>query len=326
MNKVTIVTQHDLTIPNGSTVRPKWEFKALRKNGFTDVEIVDKFDETKVENVANTLIHAQQLSGRFLEGTKYIVDIHGIEHIQSTNLSTGFPIFSWKRYAYKAKSTYYKKIETKMYRNSCHLICSSEDIEDRVKKYQNTTLVRNAVFLDEFSSSDCTELKVALVGPFFPGTINFDGLPLIKNVIKNLQKIQFVFIGKTSNEFRSQLKYDNVKFLGVVDNYPEALSSCSILFAPYPEHSLYLGSKNKFLEAAASKMPIVTTPSGAVDFRNDLLLIGKNSKNLENLIMSLQDENTRKELGIKLQNEVIEKFNAEIEIKKLIKVYKENMN
>ena len=326
MTKVTIVTEHDLSNPNGSTVRPKWEYKALKKGGFNDVEIVDNFDKTKARNITRTLIHAQQLSSRFLEGAKYIVDIHGIEHIQSSNLSRGFPIYSWRKYAYRAKSTYYKKIETKMFKNSCHLICSSEDIQERVKKYQNTTLVRNAVFLDEFNPTSCTELKVALVGPFFPGTLNFYGLPLIKNVIKNLPKIKFVFIGNTSQEFKDQLMFDNVKFLGVVKNYAEALSSCSVLFAPYPEHSVYLGSKNKFLEAAASKMPIVTTPSGAVDFRNDLLSIGKDSEKLKNLIMSLQDENIRKELGTKLQNEIIEKFNAEVEIKKLIKVYKENMN
>ena len=112
----------------------------------------------------------------------------------------------------------------------------------------------------------------------------------------------------------------------IVNDYPSSLSSCSVLFAPYPEHSRYLGSKNKFLEAAASKMPIVTTPSGAIDFENDLLLIGNNSKKLEDLIITLQDENYRNELGIKLRNEIQEKFNAEIEVKKLIKVYEENMN
>lgn len=326
MAKVTIVTQHNLDEVNGSTVRPKWEYNALKKNGFSDVEIVDKFDQTKVKDVENTLIHAQQLSGRFLEGSKYIVDIHGIEHIQSSNLSKGFPVYSWKKYAYKAKSSYYKKIETKMFKNSCHLICSSEDIQDRVSKYQNSTLIRNAVFLDKFTPTTCKELKVALVGPFIPGTINYDGISLIKNVIKNLPKIQFVFFGKASSEFKEQLKFDNVKFLGVVENYAKTLSSCSILFAPYPEHARYLGSKNKFLEAAASKMPIVTTPSGAVDFRKDILLIGKDSIKLENLIKSLKDENIRKELGTKLRNEIEKKFNAEIEIQKLIRVYKENMD
>ena len=34
-----------------------------------------------------------------------------LEHIQSLNLSSGFPIHSWKKYAYIAKSYYYKKFE-----------------------------------------------------------------------------------------------------------------------------------------------------------------------------------------------------------------------
>ena len=326
MDKVTIVTEHDLTKVNGSTVRPKWEYNALQKVGFKNVEVVDKFDQTKIKNVKDSLIHAQQLSGRFLEGCKYIVDIHGLEYIQSKNLSEGFPIYSWKKYAFNAKSYYYKKLEIKMFKKSCHLICSSEDIQEKVKKYQNSTLIRNAVFVDEFQSTKCNDLKVALVGPFIPGTINFEGLSIIKKVIKNLPKIQFVFIGKTSSEFKEHLKFENVEFLGVVDNYVNSLSSCSVLFAPYPEHARYLGSKNKFLEAAASEMPIITTPSGAVDFRNDLLLIGRDSEKLENLIMSLKDENTRRELGTRLKDEIIKKFNAEIEIKKLVKLYKENMN
>lgn len=321
MTKVTIVTEHDITKVNGSTVRPKWEFNALKKVGFKDVKIIDKFDQTKVKDVTDSLIHAQQLSGRFLEGCKYIVDIHGLEYVQSSNLSNGFPIYSWKKYAYKAKAAYYKKLEIKMFKNASHLICSSEDIQEKVGKYQNSTLIRNAVFLDDFNSTKCSELKVALVGPFIPGTINFDGLSLIKKVIKNIPKIQFVFIGNTDSKFKEQLKFKNVKFLGIVNNYADVLASCSVLFAPYPEHAKYLGSKNKFLEAAASKMPIITTPSGAVDFRNDLLLIGKDSKELENLILTLQNENFRNELGIKLRNEVIEKYNAEIEIKKLVKVY-----
>ena len=326
MNEVTIVTEHDLTKFNGSTVRPKWEYEGLNKIGFKNIRIIDKFDQTKVKDVKNTLIHAQQLSGRFLEGSKYIVDIHGLEHIQSANLSEGFPKHSWKKYVFKAKSHYYKKLEIKMFKNACHLICSSEDIQEKVKKFQNSTLIRNAIFVDKFVPTKCNELKVALVGPFIPGTINFEGLPLIKNVIKNLPKIEFIFIGKTNDQFKEHLKFENAKFLGVVDNYAESLSSCSILFAPYPEYARYLGSKNKFLEAAASKMPIVTTPSGAVDFRSDLLCIGKNSNELESLIMSLQNENLRYELGTKLRTEIVEKFNVEIETKKLIKVYKDNMN
>lgn len=326
MTNVVIISENDLTQVNGSTVRPKWEFKALKKIGFEDVKLIDKFDQSMVKNVKNSLIHAQQLSGRFLEGCKYMVDIHGLEHIQSTNLSNGFPIYSWKKYAYKAKATYYKKLEIKMFKNACHLICSSEDIQEKVSKYQNSTLIRNAIFLDEFHSTTNTELKIALVGPFIPGTINFDGLQIIKKVIKNLPEIQFEFIGKTAPEFKNELKFENVKFLGVVENYAESLASNNVLFAPYPKHAKYLGSKNKFLEAAASRMPIVTTSSGAVDFRNDLLLINDNTDKICELIIMLKNENTRKELGNKLRKEIEEKYNADIETEKLIRLYNEYSN
>ena len=326
MTKVTIITESSISQPNGSTARPKWQFKGLKKVGFDNVELIDKFDQTKIKDVKDSLIHAQQLSGRFLNGCKYMVDVHGLENVQSSNLSVGFPIYSWKKYAYKAKAIYYKKLEKKMFENACHLICSSEDIQEKVRKYQNSTLIRNAIFIDDFHSTNCTELKIALVGPFIPGTINFDGLPIIKKVIKNLPKIEFVFIGKTDSIFKEQLKFENVKFLGVVDNYADLLASCNVLFAPYPEHAVYLGSKNKFLEAAASNMPIITTHSGAVDFRNDLLLIEDDTDKISELITMLKNENMRKDLGNKLRKEVEEKYNADIEVKKLIKLYNEYSN
>jgi len=323
MKKISIITEHNINSVNGSTVRPKWQIKALEKIGFKEVQLIDKFDKSKLKEISNTLIHAQQLSGRFLKNYKFIADLHGLEYFQSKNLSKGFSDFSWKKYAYVTKSFYYKKIETKMFKNSIHLICASEDIQEKVQKIQNSTLVRNAVFVDEFTTTTCSELKIVLVGPFFPGTINFTGLPIIKKIIEKFPKIKFVFIGKTDEYFRNQLAFKNAEFLGVVNNYKNILKSCSVLFAPFPPHAIYLGSKNKFLEAAACKMPIITTPSGAVDFNNDLLLIGDTTKKLSELITLLLDENIRKELGDKLRREIEEKFNAEIEVKKLVKLYNE---
>lgn len=323
MQKVSIITQHDCKIVNGSTVRPKWQIKALEKVGFRNAEIIDNFSKLKLNQVKNSLIHAHQFSGRLLENQRYFVDIHGLEHIQSQNLSKGYPITSWKKYAYIAKSIFYKRVETKLFKNSVHLICSSEDIQEKVKKIQNSTLVRNAVFVDEFLPTDNTELEIALVGPFLPGTINFEGLNIISKIIKKFPKIKFVFIGKTNEFFRNQLNYKNAEFLGVVDDYKNTLRKSSVLFAPYPSYARYLGSKNKFLEAAACKMPIITTSAGAVDFRNDLLAIGDTTEKISDLLEILMDENTRKEMGIKLRNEIIEKYNAEIEIKKLVKLYNE---
>jgi len=323
MKKVSIITQHDMNTPNGSTIRPKWQFEALKKNNFNDVELVDNFNETKLNDISDTLIHAHQFSGKWIKGQKYFVDIHGLEHIQSLNLSHGFPIHSWKKYVYIAKSYYYKKFEINLFKNASHLICSGEDIFEKVKKFQNSTVIRNGIFLNNFSPTICIELKVAIVGPFLPGTINYEGLNLIKKTVKKLPNIKFVFIGKTDHSFRNELNFKNTEFLGLVDNYYEVLRSCSVLFSPYPAYAKYLGSKNKFLEAAACEMPIITTSSGAVDFKQDLLLIGDSSTELIKLIESMQNENERKKIGKSLRIEIEKNYNADVEIKKIIKLYEE---
>ncbi|MBT3408373.1 glycosyltransferase family 4 protein [Candidatus Woesearchaeota archaeon] len=307
-------------------MRPKWQFEALKKNNFNDVELVDNFNETKLNDISDTLIHAHQFSGKWIKGQKYFVDIHGLEHIQSLNLSHGFPIHSWKKYVYIAKSYYYKKFEINLFKNASHLICSGEDIFEKVKKFQNSTVIRNGIFLNNFSPTICIELKVAIVGPFLPGTINYEGLNLIKKTVKKLPNIKFVFIGKTDHSFRNELNFKNTEFLGLVDNYYEVLRSCSVLFSPYPAYAKYLGSKNKFLEAAACEMPIITTSSGAVDFKQDLLLIGDSSTELIKLIESMQNENERKKIGKSLRVEIEKNYNADVEIKKIIKLYKEYLD
>jgi len=323
MKKISIITNRNMSEVNGSTARPRWQVEGLKNNGFHDFQLVDQFDKTKLKDVSSTLIHAHQFSARLLDKEKYFVDLHGLEYLQSRNLSRGYSFYSWKKYAFIAKSFFYKKVETKLFKNAIHLICSGEDIFDRVRKIQNSTLIRNGVFLKNYRPSTSTDLRVALVGPFIRGTINFDAIHLIKKTMQELPNIEFVLIGKTDDYFKNQLNFKNTKFLGVVDNYIEMLRSCSVLFSPYPKNAIYLGSKNKFLEAAACEMPIITTSSGAIDFRKDLLLIGNNSNELIELIKTMKNENERKNLGKKLHFEIEKNYNADVEIKKIIKLYEE---
>ncbi len=70
-------------------------------------------------------------------------------------------------------------------------------------------------------------------------------------------------------------------------------------------------------------MPIITTSSGAVDFKQDLLLIGDSSTELIKLIESMQNENERKSIGTSLRIEIEKNYNADVEIKKIIKLYNE---
>lgn len=320
-----MITEHKIDGVNASGNRAQWEIEALARKGFTDITLIDKFDMTKIPQIANGLVHAHQLSGRLLENARYIVDAHGLEHVHSSHLSRGYPVYSWRKWAFKAKAYHYKKLENRIFQNSRHVICAGENIYEKVKNIQNATVVRNAIFLENYKPTDCKILKVALVGPFLKGKINYFGLGMIKFVIKKFENVEFVVIGPTDKSFRDELPFKNVKFTGVVSNYVETLRSCSVLLAPFPEYAYYLGSKTKFLEAAACQMPVITTPVGNIDFQNDYVCVGKTNEELVNQMHYLEDENIRMELGKKLRNEISKNYNAEGEIEKVIKIYKELM-
>lgn len=320
-----MITEHKIDGVGSSGNRAQWEIDALTKKGFSNITLIDEFDKTKISQISNSLVHAQQLSGRLLENIRYIVDAHGLEYVHSYHLSRGYPIYSWRKWAFKAKSYHYKKLENKIFQNSQHIICAGENIYEYVKKNQNATVVRNAVFLEKYKPTDCKILKVALVGPFLKGKINYFGLDMIKYVVKKFENIEFVFIGPTDKSFQDELQFKNTKFLGVVNNYVETLRNCSVLLAPFPEYAYYLGSKTKFVEAAACHMPIITTPAGNVDFQNEYVCLGKTKKELVEQMHYLEDEDVRADLGKKLRNEISKKYNAEIEIEKVIKIYKELM-
>lgn len=321
MKKVFMITEHGIDGVNASGNRAQWEIDALARKGFSDVTLIGSFDKSKVSQLTNCLVHAQQLSGRLLENIPYIADAHGLEYVHSFYLARGFPVYSWKKWAFKAKAHYYQKLENKIFKNSLHVICAGENIYERVSKIQNATVVRNAVFVDNYKPTECKTLKIALVGPFLPGKINYFGLDMIRFIVKSFPEIDFVFIGPVDEHFKNELNFKNAIFTGIVKNYVETLRTCSVLLAPYPEFAYYLGSKTKFVEAAACQMPIITTPSGVVDFQNDFVCIGKTKEELASQVSYLKDENVRKDLGKKLRREIEEKYNAEIEVEKIIKLY-----
>ena len=173
MNKVSMITERKIDGFDASGNRAEWEINALKKNGFKNIELIDEFNEEKVSNLSNNLIHAHQLSGRLLKNHRYIVDAHGLEFVFSSHMVNGYPYHSWRRWAFLAKSYHYKKLETKIFKNSQHIICAGENILDKVKNIQNSTLVRNAVFPENYTPTQCKKLKIALVGPFLPGKLNY---------------------------------------------------------------------------------------------------------------------------------------------------------
>ena len=325
MKQVFMISENKVDGFDASANRASWELIALKKQGFKNVELIDEFNETHISKISKNLIHAQQHSGRFLKNCRYVVDAHGLEYFFSRKMVNGFPYTSWRRWAFLAKSYHYKKLEDKIFKNSLHVFCAGENILERVSKIQNATLVRNAVFPENYTPSNCHVLKIALVGPFLPGKLNYYGLSIIKFLVKQFPNIEFVIIGPVDSIFKNELNFKNVLFTGKVKNYLETLRTCSVLLAPYPEYACYLGSKTKFIEAAASQMPIITTPVGNLDFQNDFVCLGRTNDELMQQIEYLKDEDVRINLGKKLRNEILNKYNAEIEVKKIIKIYNELM-
>ena len=324
MNKVVMITEYSLNESNGSILRVKRQVEGLKNNNMNNVSIIDNFNKNSVKP-KDSLIHAQQLTGKFFEKKTYIVDIHGIAELETKAKTLQYPYSSWKKWGYHVKSYQYKKLENKVWSNSLHLICASDAIYDRVKNIQNATVVRPAVKINEFSTTKCNKLRVAVVGPFLPGTQNYDW-KLISYCLKKLPEIEFVFIGTADKFFKEKLNLPNSTFLGKVENYAESLSSCSVLLAPYPEFSHIIGSKTKMLEAGACKMPVITSHTGALGMSDDLLVVCDSKEEFVKKLNDLKDEKIRQDIGEKFQNEVRKKYNADIEIKKLIKIYQEFLN
>ncbi len=321
MNKVVMITEYSLNESNGSIVRVKRQVDGLKENNFNNISIIDNFNKNSVRP-KDSLIHAQQLTGRFFEEKTYIADIHGIAALETRAKTLQYPYHSWKKWGYFVRSYQYKKLEKKVWENSLHLICASDAIYDRVKDIQSATIVRPAVKIDEFSPTNCEKLRIAVVGPFLPGTQNYDW-SLISYCVQKLNDIEFVFIGSADEFFKEKLNFRNTKFLGRVDNYVDSLSSCSVLLSPYPESSHIIGSKTKMLEAGACQMPVITTPTGALGMPEDLLVVCSSKEEFVKKIEYLKDEKIRREQGRKFRIEVEKKYNADTEIKKLINVYQE---
>ena len=61
-----MVTEYPMNKPNGSTMRVKWESEALRRQDFSEISIIDNFNNQS-KKPTDCLIHAQQLSGKFFE-------------------------------------------------------------------------------------------------------------------------------------------------------------------------------------------------------------------------------------------------------------------
>ena len=73
-------------------------------------------------------------------------------------------------------------------------------------------------------------------------------------------------------------------------------------------------------------MPVITTPEGALGMPDNAIVTCETKEEFIKKIQELKDDGIRNSIGKEFQKIVKIKYNADIEIKKLVKVYKEFLN
>ena len=144
--------------------------------------------------------------------------------------------------------------------------------------------------------------------------------PIIK---KDLPNIHFYIIGRGSKETLKDIKDEKISILGKVDTVLPYLSNANVSIVPLQFES---GTRFKIMEAAACKIPIVSTTLGAegisVTNGHDIL-IADSSEQFANAVISLLKN---KELSQRISDNCFELINENNSIDSLVLEAEEIIN
>ncbi len=339
---IGILTMADMQRRDGSSIRPDLEAQGLLKNGFRDFKVFSpnprkdapyKQEKVSVKKMRGRvlpfvrkrlgvdIVHAHQLSAMILK-QRFITDMHG------------FGIKEKEQIRYNPVKGFFlpriaKRIEIRTIKDAEKLIVASNSIKEDILEYFNDlnldiTVVNNMIKPEDYKKTKQKELVVGIVGGF-TNDWGVENLKMLYEMLKIGCDFPIKTVGDiTDGQMRMFEEFPNLKHLGRVSNkeYMEFLRSISVLLLPFPPQCGGGGSKNKLLEAAASSIPIVSTPAGAIGFdEKDLILIGKTAKSLIKRIKELENKSRRSQMGRKLRETIEKNYNYKTEAKKLIKIY-----
>ena len=223
--------------------------------------------------------------------------------IKNKNIFSFFKILNAFIYIFKIENLYLKFLK-----NAELNFCASKDTYDYFKKKNNNMYYSGPLSTDR-SKIEKREKKIPTVLMIGALTSNFmqDSVTLIANSAeqlneiykKNKFKLRIVGKYKSSRENIKKLNYPWVEFAGWVKSAEEEYSKASFIFVP---NSLAIGARTKILEAASSKVCIITTKENIKNFFPNLInfkdiIVTKNMnefcKNFEKVLV---DKNLRKKL------------------------------
>ncbi|MES2431367.1 MAG: glycosyltransferase [Bacteroidota bacterium] len=162
------------------------------------------------------------------------------------------------------------------------------------KGFNNCVRLRNGVFVDRFKTTDTkSSEKKFTIG--YCGTLSkWIDYDLFEALIKRNGSWNFIIIGSPylTNEWEKLQQYPNVEMLGrkTADEVAHLIPTFDVAINLYHFHPALDVDSMKLYEYIAAGVPVVSTPFHehlSQDF-DDLLSIGKNISEIENIIHNIQ--------------------------------------
>ena len=231
-----------------------------------------------------------------------------------------------------------KHYNSKTLQNADSVLVMNEYTRDMVKNYygipkEKLAIMPNGVSLEKFHISNTDSKRIVFSG----GMYNHRGIDILlhsaQSVIKKIGDAEFLLLGdgpemqKLQKIVKQNNLSKNIVFQGWVsrEKIPEFLAGSSIGIGPLRSTDVTRGALPiKVLEYMASGLPVLaakgTVPEDVMDDGKNGYLV-KDSKDLaEKIILLLEDDNMRKQMGAK-SRKMAEKFDWENIVKAVIDKY-----
>ena len=243
--------------------------------------------------------------------SKIIIDLHNVEHeiiyrMMKKSTSLFIKIYGFKEYRniIKLEKKYVKDVDL-------ILNVSQRDKDQYIKLYnidpKKMVVINNGVDINiannyKLKNQLKEEQYVLFIGSLWYRP-NRDGITwFIKKIWpiinKELPELKLKIIGKNLDN-QEEEKYENVEYLGFIDDIYEYYSKCSCFIVPIQYGS---GTRLKILEAMSFKCPIVSTTIGAegleVENMKNIILSDAEDLFAKNVINVIEDKKLSDKLSI----------------------------